>query len=644
MAHLPKGYGRPEGAGASTTLVPAAPPEPSGRAPGPRTAIFSGLSWNTAAQLALVLINLGLTPFLLERLGVDRYGLFALLASFRGLLSNLDGGLGPTATRYFAVYAGADDRRATASLLLTMSLLVTAVVGSVAAVVAIFAPDIALLMHGAPGLHESATMLLRDFMPLLLVAALRNVLQRVMSAGHRWAYLNVSQIAGTAIYAVLAVVLVAEGYGLIGLLWACVGQEAVLVITSLFDSRRFVGLRDFRLLPWKETRRLIHYASRVQVAAIASSFNIEIDALIVGAIFPLRYVAFYSIGSNFATQLLGVPMNAVAPIGVTLSRTYGRAGLSGTLGQFAGIQRTWVRTVAALPLVGAASAYFGIYRWLGSGERLAGLVAVILLVGRGASLWSQVMDALGKSVERPGLESRYLGLGMVINLVITVPLALTIGMLGVPLGTAIAELVSRLYFVRIARRDLGADLRSFLAEVPKLAVLAAVGVTALLELPAFRFAPHGPAGLIICAVPAVVGLAVYAVLVLNSGRSILATVRHLVRGGAHRRRGWRRLVRVRPTGPKGTARARARPPVVGPADPVPSLNPVPILGPVPTLDPVPSLGPLPSSSSAGAHLRAPSAEPSFVGTFWEPRPEPIRVGPDDLESHTSSHGRTKQTP
>ena len=477
--------------------------------------ILSGLSWNTAGQIAVLALNVVLTPFLLLHLGASRYGLYALLSSFRGLLSNLDGGLGSTASRYFSSFAGSRDRRATSSLLVTILVMLALVIGTVAALVAIFAPDITVVLHASTALHREATVLLRAFMPLLLAAALRGVSQRIISAQHRWAYLNISNTVSTAVYVVLAVLLVWQGYGLIGLFWASVGQEVVLVLSSAAGCRHFVKLSECHFLPWGEVRDIVHYASRVQVAELASSFNFEIDSVLVGLIFPVRYVAFYSIGANFSNQLLSLPLNAVSPMAVTLSRTYGGSDFKTTLLEFVDMQRVWVRTIAAYPLIGAATVYLAILRWLGPQERLAGVVAVILLVGQTMPLLSQVMGAFGKSIKLPGLESRYLGVGMVINVALTLPLAFTIGMLGVPIGTALGLIASNLYFLHIARREIDRKLRSFFADIPRLAVILGVVTTACLELPAYMVAPRGAAGLIICAIPALIGLGVYAVVVMG---------------------------------------------------------------------------------------------------------------------------------
>jgi O-antigen/teichoic acid export membrane protein len=462
-------------------------------------------------------MNLVLTPFLLFHLGLAPYGVFALVSSFRGLVSNLDWGLGACATRYFGVYAGAGDRRSTSSLLSTMSCMNIVVVGTVAAVAALVAPDLAVLLHANAGLRHETTELIRAFMPLYLVSTLRGLLSNIISAEARWAYLNVTGgVAGLVNFG-LAIALVEQGHGLMGLFWASAGAEAVMLITALYGARRYIAVREMRLMPWAQVRELLHYGSRVQIAELASSFNIEIDALIVALIFPVSDVALYAIGSNFSSGLLNLPLNAAGPISVALSRTFGKFNLRRTLQEFTRLQRLWVRAVAAYALIGAASVIVAIPKWLGPKERIAGIVAAILLLGQAVQILRQVMDSFAKSINRPGLESRYLSVGMVINIALTVPLAFSIGILGVPIGTAVGVTTSTLYFLHIARREIAHDIPSFFSEVPWRAVAASVLVTALLEAPAYWLAPRGAAGLIVCAVPAVAGLAVYVAMTFGIG-------------------------------------------------------------------------------------------------------------------------------
>lgn len=500
------------GTGSGAPLVPVPPPEGARRV-GRVGQVLSGLAWNSAGQIATLAINVGLTPFILHRLGSSRYGLFALVSTLTGLASNLDGGLGPAASRFFAIRVGAGDHEGQSSLLVTLLCLLTLVTGAVAALGILAAPAITSVFDMAPALRSQATTILRLFLVLGVVSALQQAFGNLLRAEHRWGLVAGIGIAAAITNAALVVVLLDRGTGLVGMFWAAVGAQLVAFVGVGLAVGRRLAWEGLRFLPRAEVKELIHYSTRVQAAAVASSFTNEANALLLGVLFPVRYVAYYSIGSNFATQLVTLPTNAIAPIGVTLSRTFGASSLRATVEEFTRLQRLWVRSVAAVPFIGAASAYFAIDRWLGSGDRLAGAVAAILLVGQAVALLSLVMDSVVKAVNHPEIESRYLAVGAAVKVAVALALAVSVGMLGVPIGTGVGAVVSVAYFLRLTRRRLRMDLRSFLPEVPKAALAVSVVVTLLLELPAFLLAPNGVGGLVVCAVPAAIGLGVYALVV-----------------------------------------------------------------------------------------------------------------------------------
>jgi len=508
--------------------TPRREPKPAGHGTAsPLATIFSGLGWNASGQVATGAIFVGLTPFLLARLGVALYGVLSLVSTFRGLLSNLDGGLGPCADQHFALYAGVGDRRRTSSFLLTVSLMTVVVVGTVAVAGVLVAPSLAHLLHGSAQMHAQAAALTRDFMPLLPTTALRSMLMRILQAEHQWRYVNICDTVGIVAYAGGAVLFVSLGLGLIGVFLATALQELVLLVLGALGARRYVRLAHCRLLSLAEIRSVVAYALRVQVAEIASSLTNEVNTLLVGLLFPIRYVTYYSVGTNFANSLASLPMNAYSPIAVTLARTFGRAGLRSTVSQFTQLQAMWVRSVAAFPLVGVVAVYVAIPHWLGPQEHLAGVVAAITLLGLTPAMLSSVMAALGKAVNRPGLESRYLGLATGVALAAVVPLALWLGMLGVPIAAALAQCVSALYLLRLTRRHIEPSLRSFVHDLPTVPLLVALATAIGLEALVAPLAPRGAIGLAVCAAPAGAALLVYVALSfgVKTSRARLHSVR-----------------------------------------------------------------------------------------------------------------------
>jgi O-antigen/teichoic acid export membrane protein len=444
--------------------------------------LLSGLGWNTVGQFLVVGISLGLTPFLLHHLGPTLYGIFALVSSARGLLSNLDGGLAPTGYRYFPVYVGRGDVAATTSFLLTMLTLVAIIVGGVATTMILVAPAaVGVFAHGSglAGHSHETVQLIRDLMPALFVAAIRTPIQRLVMAHHRWAFLNYTQVLAVVAYAATAVGVSLATSGLQCLIWATYTQEAILLITAAWACRRYISLKRLRWLPDSEVRQILRFGRRVQIAALASSFNYELGTLLVGFLFPVRYVAYYSIGANFSQQVINMPINGLNPIVQDIGRSYGRSGKEGVLRSFPDTQRMWVTALGIFPMVAALEGWFGIRVWLGHGAQVAAATAALLVIGTAPLLFNSIVDVTAKVVEMPEIESWYLGIGVAVNVACTVPLALGIGVIGVPLGTAIGQVISFVVCIHLARTRIGKQITSFfwcISYVPALVAIAVAGV------------------------------------------------------------------------------------------------------------------------------------------------------------------------
>jgi O-antigen/teichoic acid export membrane protein len=480
---------------------------------------LAGLGWNTVGQLLVSGISLGLTPFLLHRLGATQYGIFALASSIIGLLSNLDGGLAPTGYRYFPVYVGRGDVAATTSFLLTMLTLVVIIVGAVTttmilvapAVVGVFALGSGLASHSheLSGHSHEAVQLIRFLSPTLFVSAICTPIGRLIMAHHRWAFLNYTGVIAVVVYAATAVGVSLVTSGLQCLIWAAYARLAVVLVTSVYACRRYISLKRLRWLPISEVRQILRFGGRVQIAAIASSFNYELDALLVGFLFPVRYVAYYSIGANFSQQIFTVPINGLNPMMQEIGRSYGRSGKEGVLRSFPDTQRMWVTAIGIFSVAAALVGWFGIRVWLGDGAQLAAATAALLVIGNGPLMLNSIVDVTVKVVGMPEIESWYLGIGVAVNVACTVPLALTVGVIGVPLGTAIGQVISFVVCICLARKKLGKQITPFFYCIRYVPALVAIAVAGVCEWSLRDSLPTGGVGLILSGLLTVPAFLIY---------------------------------------------------------------------------------------------------------------------------------------
>lgn len=469
------------------------------------------------AQATPVVVNLGLTPYLIHGIGLTQFGIYSLVATITVFLGSFDGGIGTTTQRFFAMYAGQDDRVAITRLLCTSATMVVGG-GVVFAVADWFAAPLFIGLFRMPREYYSGTaFLLRTFGLLIVVSLLHSLLVSVLKAHQRFGVTSKSVIFSYLAWSGGIVLAVQDGSGLKGIALALIFEQVVASALILpfvwsYTTRSGVGLTSRA-----ELRRFFAFASRVQTMGLSSLVNMQFDALIIGAFLPIRNVGLYNAGANPATQVRFVATAVIPPAANRLAATYAREGEAAAKVEMAKLQRLWVVGTVAWCSAALGAAYYGVLAWLGPEFRTAALVCTILLAGHAVNLLTGVMTAYAGAVGQPGVETRYGLVGMVVNVVLTVPLIL-VGVLGVVAATAVGSAVGSLYLLRVARRQLGRDLPNFLLDIPILPALLCFGLTFAIEVVAAPSMPQGPLGLALSGLPALAGLVLYGITWLGPRR------------------------------------------------------------------------------------------------------------------------------
>lgn len=479
--------------------------------------VLQGASWNAAAQVTPVAINLVLTPFFIHGLGLEQYGLFSLFLMVSIFLGSFDGGIGMSAGRYFSLYAGRDDRVSSTRLLCTLGLIILIGGGALSAMTWLLAPFVTDAFRIPPTYRPESVFLLRTLGVMVTVNLLHNLFVALLQARLRYGITSKTLILSYVAWAIGVYVTVRSGYGLRGLGLSIIGQTALATLVIVPSALRYLSRGSIGLMSWRDVREFFSYAVRIQTLGIATLVNAQFDGLLIGAILPVRYVGLYTAGANVSTQFRALSFSLMAPASTRLANTFGRSGEAEVRHEMVRMQRVWVVAMSGLFSAGIAAAYFGIIAWLGPRFRISALVCVILLAGYALNVCSGMLTGYLAVVGRPGIVTRYGVLSMVINVVLTIPMAL-LGVVGIVAATSLGQLVGRAYLLRIARRRVSSDLPSFLRDIPPARTAACMAATTGMELGLSPIVPQGPLGLVLCSVPPVIAVAGYAASYLGPRR------------------------------------------------------------------------------------------------------------------------------
>jgi O-antigen/teichoic acid export membrane protein len=481
----------------------------------PSWSLFGAFGWNTAAQLVPVVLQVFATPFVLMRLGADRYGLIALVTAGLGILANIDGGIGSSAQVYFARYCSSGRIAEAAKLFFTLSCILVTSTCLVSAIAFGGAPAIARLMHIKAAARPDAVFLIRTLTPLFLLSGLKGLAQSLNQARGKWRSVAIQASVGSAAYAVTVVAGVAVGMSIRAVVLGYAVQQAITLPFALVTAVRSIDRRHFALPGLAVLREFFAFSAAIQMTALSIVVNLQADTIIISVVAPIKAVGYYAIGANVAEQVRALPLNALSPVTNRLAAVLGCSGREEAAHEMRRLQSIWVTWTTGLVAIVVGVALFVMRAWLGPGTALAGIVVLVLCLGHLVNLWTGVLSAFVNLLGRARLEARYMLIGVIINVALTIPLAWIFGAVGVVTGTAVGEVVSSLYFVGLCRRVVGSDLGSVLKSIPIGRAVLTMVIAAALEVPIWMLHLPRPAGLIASCGPAAIGIIVFALTVLG---------------------------------------------------------------------------------------------------------------------------------
>lgn len=468
------------------------------------------VGFNGVAQLAPIVVIFAVTPLLLSRLGLDRFGVWSLALVTLGTLTALDGGVTASLARFFAIYAARGERAEAARLLLGAFLLFLFIGIALSVVVFPLAPAVVDLLDVPSGLEVEAVFVLRWLPALTTLALFADSTAALLQGNGQFRALAAAMVASSATFAIAVVILVQPGAGLRALMIAAALRYVVLVVANLVLAVRNVSIQR-PLLPSRATMREFRgFASRMQLSALTGFVNGELDAVVIAVVLPIRYVGLYTIGLQAASAARSLPLYAFAPLLTRLTTTFRKEGRDATAAEFERLERTWQPAVLGYGVVGVAAIGFSVPVWLGDRYVVSGVVAAVLLAGYTVHVGLTGMrTCYVRAVGRPGLEARYSTVWTLGNSMLAIPSALLAGVVGVVSATAVTGIVASSYFVVLCRRREGLHVSVPGRRWWAFAAVAA-GITVAGELAVVATDLHGFLALGIAALPALAGWVVLA--------------------------------------------------------------------------------------------------------------------------------------
>lgn len=496
--------------------------------------------WNVLNIGVNAIIGLALTPYFIHTLGPDQYGIWVFAASLsvaRGFLGLLDFGLFTALIKFVAELA-ARNRREQIGELLTAALIGYLVLGLLMAGAlggaAIFGMHVVITLFGIPpGLTNSAQL-------LLLIVAVQTLLDfpalavsGVLSGLQRYDITRIWNLIRLIVFAGLSVGLLSVGVGVYALALATFAGELIRLGGHLYYLRRLLpNLRLTRRIDPTLVRRLTSFSGQLFAYQLLKLVYQAMDKAIIAVLLTTTALTDYDISERLYTLVFAL-VTLIGPFAMPIATTFHTHGeqdeLRALLVRVTRYTAIFTVPVALILIVLAAPLTAA---WVGT-EFAHTVPATQLFVGY-VVFWALVSSGqnLLVSVERVTVVLPVFATGTLINLIISIATARSLGVTGVILGTTVGNAMACLLYLMAFWRVFGITVRDlwmgvFVPIYPQACVGALV--TAVLTI------WHRPDGWLAVSLYGAVGWTTFAILFVLTGlpadeRKILVRQVRLVLG------------------------------------------------------------------------------------------------------------------
>lgn len=437
-----------------------------------------------SAQTLPIIVGYGAhlitTPFVLNRLGLTNFGIWALTGAVAQYAALLDLGVSRAITRFVALYhAQADHRREKA--VVGGSVAVIAVLGFILLSIALAMPTPLGKVVGV-GNADLSRILFSCSVVVFITGVLASMFRGASIGRGRMVAGNIGlafQRASVAVGGVIGL-MISPALGHFAIGSAIGGVFGFLgTLLAIFADEREIRIGMPKLSVMSD---VISFGLKGQAAALAEIVLLQYPKLLAGIIVSPAAAGVYELGSRLALGARAIGTSTSSVITAHLSRSFSIGGHPGVRQDYARLaQRNAVACIFPLYFFTATS-FSVVPAWLNSSSSGVVLVLIALSVIFAVSGATGIAIAATYALDKLGVVVATAAFGSILAVILSLPLAHFAGLAGIVAGLGLSTLLSSVAGVIAIHLVVGIPLREFFSPVAGPFAVGAVSVTASLPI------------------------------------------------------------------------------------------------------------------------------------------------------------------
>lgn len=425
--------------------------------------IIRNTGYNMAGRFFSIAAALLLTPYIIRHIGVERFGIWAIVGVVTGYFGLLDLGIGTSFVKYISEYYTKKDYEKINHVINTGFFFYSVLAVIIIVLSLLFMRPILNLFNIPPSLFGETIFVLWISILIFAFSNSLGIFAAVQAGLQRMDISNILCVAVSVLNALGTVIFLKKGYGLRGLM---INNAIIFLIAGLFNiiiAFKILPELKFRPLALNLTmfKNLFLFGYKLQVSRLANLISFQTDKLLITYFLGLGMVTFYQVGSSLLQQVRQVPLMLISVLVPAVSEIEAK-GKKEYLKELYLIGSKYLILVS-IPITFFifVNAHLIMLAWMGKGYQMTVTVIRILAVGYLAATVSGMASSIAAGVARTEFDMKF-GLFMaVLNLSLSIFLIIKIGFIGVVIGTTTALTLATIYYLNMFHRYLGCRFINF---------------------------------------------------------------------------------------------------------------------------------------------------------------------------------------
>jgi O-antigen/teichoic acid export membrane protein len=444
-----------------------------------------------------VLVGFFLWPLILHRLGEDATGIWVLIFSITGYYGLFDLGIRSSVIRYVSK-AKANNDLETATRLINTSLFSYTCIGALTFLITVVVSLYVDKFHIRQEFQYTARWLLLMVGGAVSLGFPLGVSGGVLEGLQRFDLQNLTSVATTVIRALLIVLALGRGYGLLMVAFITVAMPLLSsIVRSVIAARMLPVPLGFGYVDRATFREMASYGGTTLIVIIAARLRFRSDSIIIGAVLSTAAITYFNIGARMVDYAGEVVENLAQVFMPMSSHSDAQGNLDRLRRIFVGGNRFCAFTIFPISAILIVLGKSVIEAWVGTKYvdksypvLLILLVSTTLILAQAAS--PRVLFGMSKH-QTWAMVALTEG---IVNVVLSVLLVRPYGIVGDAIGTAAPLAATALFFLPWHLcRQLHIRMAVYLREAYLLPVMVCAPVVVVLLLMKRWFVPHNYAQL-----------------------------------------------------------------------------------------------------------------------------------------------------